>query len=370
MNIGTPTFDIKILSLSSGLWGAEESLLIIGAELARRQLTVGLVCVSPDLRNRWLSSINEDAQLSTGFRGRVGAVSQILGAWRSALRRSPERRARRTVYILFSHRLALALPVVIAVRWIMRGVVVVDLHDNLSPNRVASRLLRFVLNSVDGVVAVSEHVRAQLDRGLSTCVLHRPVRIQRDRSEAEHWSPQTPLRVAIIGRIDHEKNHRMVIDAVGRVEGTALLVRGAAALGGEQYAQGVLEFGAAALGERFLFEGQVPTEEVMKEVDVLVVGNSREPLGRTVREAHAAGVLVVVPNSGGSFELVAGGRNGLVYVADSAESLAEILSAVATDPVAFRDIVQSGYREVVRSGTPSVYVDRLISVLELWQNGV
>lgn len=57
-----------------------------------------------------------------------------------------------------------------------------------------------------------------------------------------------------------------------------------------------------------------------------------EPFGRAVLESAAAGLCPIVPDEGGPAEWIAHERNGLLYRARSAESLAAVLAHVARHP--------------------------------------
>lgn len=154
----------------------------------------------------------------------------------------------------------------------------------------------------------------------------------------ERGTAQRPLRVGIIGRITPEKRHHMVIEAMRRVHASAeLVVRGAGDGFSGDLAHEVFEAGQRLLGDRWVPEGRVAQHKAMDDLDVLVIGNSREPMGRTVLEAQSRGVIAVVPDSGGSQELVEDQATGLVYAAEDADDLARAIDTVAADaPLAAR----------------------------------
>lgn len=154
----------------------------------------------------------------------------------------------------------------------------------------------------------------------------------------ERGTAQRPLRVGIIGRITPEKRHHMVIEAMRRVHASAeLVVRGAGDGFSGDLAHEVFEAGQRLLGDRWVPEGRVAQHKAMDDLDVLVIGNPREPMGRTVLEAQSRGVIAVVPDSGGSQELVEDQATGLVYAAEDADDLARAIDTVAADaPLAAR----------------------------------
>ncbi len=158
------------------------------------------------------------------------------------------------------------------------------------------------------------------------------------RTDAGRGTAQRPLRVGIIGRITPEKRHHMVIEAMRRVHASAeLVVRGAGDGFSGDLAHDVFEAGRRLLGDRWVPEGRVAQHKAVDDLDVLVVGNPREPMGRTVLEAQSRGVIAVVPDSGGSQELVEDRVTGLVYAAEDADDLARAIDTVAADaPLAAR----------------------------------
>ena len=143
-----------------------------------------------------------------------------------------------------------------------------------------------------------------------------------------------PLRVGIVGRISPEKRHEIVIEAVRLLDARAeLIVRGSAFGDAVGYAARIDAEGAQALGAAYQNQGRVPAADALEGLDVVVVANPAEPMGRTVLEAQMQGVLAVVPDTGGSSELVEDGRTGLVYRSGDAADLARALRRVLDDPV-------------------------------------
>ena len=72
--------------------------------------------------------------------------------------------------------------------------------------------------------------------------------------------------------------------------------------------------------------------DIMAEYDFLVHLCPSEPFGMVILEAAAAGLPVIVPDTGGASGIVSDDDTGFVFEADSAESLAVVLRKVMTAP--------------------------------------
>ena len=101
----------------------------------------------------------------------------------------------------------------------------------------------------------------------------------------------------------------------------------------------------------------------MRNLDVLVVANASEPLGRTVIEAQLAGVVVVVPDRGGAFELVKPRITGLCYVADDASSLAALLHEVLGDPRLRSELTHRGRQAAIATSDPDLYAAAYVDAI-------
>jgi len=87
------------------------------------------------------------------------------------------------------------------------------------------------------------------------------------------------------------------------------------------------------LGSRFLFTGwrsDVPL--VMPALDVFVSASDGEPFGRAIVEAMAAGVPVIVTDSGGKAEIVEDGVSGVLVPQGDVAALAEAMGSLMRDP--------------------------------------
>jgi glycosyltransferase involved in cell wall biosynthesis len=110
-----------------------------------------------------------------------------------------------------------------------------------------------------------------------------------------------------------------------------LVVRGEALYTKDTSIRKLIDESKRALADRVTFEPPVDREFALDGLRAVIVSRHDEPLGRTVLEAQALGIPVIVPDTGGSHELVSDGKDGLVYRAGDAESLAIAIMRLEDD---------------------------------------
>jgi len=81
--------------------------------------------------------------------------------------------------------------------------------------------------------------------------------------------------------------------------------------------------------------------------DIFVHTGTEETFGQTLQEAHASGVPVVAPRSGGPIDLVDHGRNGYLFAADNESQLRAFVEALAIDPDLRARMGEAGRRTVL-----------------------
>ncbi|HVQ39703.1 MAG TPA: glycosyltransferase family 4 protein [Pyrinomonadaceae bacterium] len=110
------------------------------------------------------------------------------------------------------------------------------------------------------------------------------------------------------------------------------------------------------------------TSEVEKELaasDLLVHLCPNEPFGLAILEAMAAGVPVLVPNSGGAGSLVEDGATGFHFEANNAQSLAtHIRSLLDASPDLLNDVVSRGRKSLVERFSQTAGISNYRQLLE------
>jgi phosphatidylinositol alpha 1,6-mannosyltransferase len=82
-------------------------------------------------------------------------------------------------------------------------------------------------------------------------------------------------------------------------------------------------------------------------LDVFVHTGDEETFGQTVQEAHAAGIPVVAPRSGGPIDLISDGIDGYLVAPGDSTALRRTVELLARDPALRRRMGEAGRRAVL-----------------------
>lgn len=223
------------------------------------------------------------------------------------------------------------------------------------PRRLAEKVRRAPLT-----ICVSDNGRAQLLRmvGEEHWPKVRVIRCGLDaRWEGNGIPPagtergaDEPLRILAVGRLEREKGHSFLIDAVA-----ALLARGLAVelriVGDgsrrESLASQAKELGIEAQVEFAGKAGQDRIQEHYAAADLFCLPSLGEGVPVVLMEAMAMGVPVVATNVGGVSELVEDGESGKLASPASAEELSEAIAALIDDPEARERMRAAGRQRVL-----------------------
>lgn len=152
-------------------------------------------------------------------------------------------------------------------------------------------------------------------------------------------------RVLIVSRVDPIKRVDLLLDALDRHAGPrSLEIR----ILGTGWDLDILRDRARATHSNVTFAGfsdDVPGE--LARSDLLLHLCPVEPFGLAILEAMAAGIPVLVPDSGGAGSLVEDGVSGLRFRADDADDLARRLATFQTaDAATLNRLVAGGERQL------------------------
>ncbi len=124
-----------------------------------------------------------------------------------------------------------------------------------------------------------------------------------------------------------------------------------------------------ALAQQSLLAGRVTltgyrsdVPRVLAAADVLALPSDREPFGRVLLEAMAAGVPIVATAGGGAGEVVRHGRTGLLVATNSPADLARGIAALLDDPARRARFAAAGRGAVRRWFSPTVHAARVMAV--------
>jgi glycosyltransferase involved in cell wall biosynthesis len=354
---------ITFVDAARSCWGAEQSLVTLALALKQQGHEPFLICYGDELASLWRSSVGTRA-----VDIRPGQQDPTPSSTRDMLRLAVTRAIPKDTdaVVLFSHFLSPAVPVLrirqfLSGRWRRR--IVIDLHDQLTAARGRASLA-IGASAADRVIAVSDYTARQLGRlRHKSIALHRPVEGAR-AAAARASTPCERFVAGIIGRLDPEKHHEVLGDAISRTESPIMMVvRGAESPYAPGYEKELRQRLNERLGDRVRFEGKVRAEDALEGIDVLVVCNEAEPMGRTVIEAQLAGIPAVVPDEGGAAELVEDGVTGLRYRAGAASALADALDRLATDPYLRERLSRTGRERAMVSADPEAYARAYVAAL-------
>jgi glycogen synthase len=154
--------------------------------------------------------------------------------------------------------------------------------------------------------------------------------------------------VLFAGRLEYEKGVQTVLHAVQHVEATLGPVRVLVA-GVGTYSQELRRLvGELGLGDRVSFTGFLEDHDLRLHyaaADVAVAPSIYEPFGLVAVEAMACGTPVVVGDTGGLREIVAGGH-GLSFPPQDERQLADRLIEVLTDRGLARELTVRGRERI------------------------
>lgn len=211
--------------------------------------------------------------------------------------------------------------------------------DYLPP--AACRLVRAAARVLPtAIIANSKTTQATLGRaGYGAVAIASPLGIRPGSAvpDPDEGALGRPLRVGIVGRLDHWKGQHVFLDAFAKAfpggEEQAVLV-GAPMFGAEAYAERLAhQVAALGLDGRVEFRGfREDVESELRRLDILVHASTiPEPYGQVVVEGMAAGLAVVAAGAGGPAEVVDHGVDGLLYPPGDADALARALQLLASD---------------------------------------
>lgn len=154
---------------------------------------------------------------------------------------------------------------------------------------------------------------------------------------ATRFGVSAGARVLIaVGRLDHQKNPLLLIDAFARVAGaqpdTVLIVVGEGVLR-PQVEQRIAELG---LGSRVVLAGLQPPAQIARMLsasDLYVMSSAYEGMPISVLEAMACGLPVVSTRVGEVGRVVVHGNNGMLVDDHTPQALAEAIEAMLARPL-------------------------------------
>ncbi|MEJ8278268.1 glycosyltransferase family 4 protein [Pseudonocardia spirodelae] len=226
---------------------------------------------------------------------------------------------------------------------------ILDLHD--APRSSITKMIVYVSSLLcSRVVCISTFI-ARFVPAKKARVINRPIELGVKRPSSDSGRP---FVVGIVGRVDPIKRIEIAVDAVAQLSADVRIeVRGESFVDVASYSRRLEVYAEQVLGSgRFVFTGKLPLDVLYDGLDLVVVANDREPSGRTVGEAQAVGVPVLVPDAGGAAEYVVDGLSGLHYRAGDSAAMADRILCLIEDAALRSNLGDAGRVSIERDRSP------------------
>jgi glycosyltransferase involved in cell wall biosynthesis len=165
--------------------------------------------------------------------------------------------------------------------------------------------------------------------------------------------------IGFAGRLSREKGVDQLVDALNHlnVDNWRCIIAG---VGDDAYVDQL----KARADPRISFPGWLSAAEFFSEIDV-VVSPARwpEPAGRTIAEAYAYGLPIIVSHLGGMSEGVVDGRTGWIVDPESIDQLVRALRKAA-DPTVRANIDRAKMREILEDRSTEAAVRKYGAVFD------
>jgi glycosyltransferase involved in cell wall biosynthesis len=240
--------------------------------------------------------------------------------------------------------------------------------------RVYNQLDRWSLRAAKRVLTVSEPFRRELiGRGVAPErieVVHNAIDPLWGRRSEAAVAMRATLGIApdarvvlIVGRLSSEKDHRTLLEAMRRLQGSvppAHLV-----IAGDGPERPRIEEAARSLGlmGSVTLTGQVPSAEPYYGIaDICVLSSLSEGSPNALLEAMAAGVPVVATAVGGVPEMVSHGESALLIQPGDCPAMTNAIAAVLNDAELARRLAAQAHQLVLERHAPEARVRRLVEI--------
>jgi len=163
--------------------------------------------------------------------------------------------------------------------------------------------------------------------------------------DAPAFEPKGAFHLALVGSLNPQKGQEDAIAAIGRLAAAGRDVHlHLYGTGGRGYTERLKEAASKQrVGDRVHFHGHVADVPArVAKADAALVTSRCEAFGRVTVEAMRACVPVIGTASGGTPELIADGRTGLLYPPGDPAALAAAIARLMDDPALARRLAEGG----------------------------
>jgi len=243
------------------------------------------------------------------------------------------------------------------------------LDYKLSPD-VNPRTYRRITNTADAIIAVSRYLADTILMHVDPAkkhVIYNGIISKNGLEELSRMIPEpkkdNAFTFALLGVIQEGKGQDTAIRAmalvVQRHRNAQLLIAGN---GKTEKLEALID--QLELSDHVHFIGYVENPyTLMNSSDVVLMCSKHEAMGRVTVEAMAAGKPVIGYNGGGTTELIAQEKNGLLYSGGEKE-LAESMVRLIENPLWARELGANGRQTVAEKFTVEAYAKNVYDVLQ------
>lgn len=235
---------------------------------------------------------------------------------------------------------------------------------------VARRVTRFVTGSEAAAAELAEVLR--LPPGKATAmpngILIRPADEDPSQTRARLEIEPDAFLLAVVGRLERRKGHRVLLDALAELRANAGLGNAAVVIEGDGPERPSLQ-GAVSrlgLGGCVYFAGVEPNIwNLLHAADALVLPSlAREDFPNVTLEAMSLGKPVIASAIAGIPEQIADGLTGLLVQPGDAAALASAVEGLISDPEGARAMGEAGRRRFESAFTPEAATARYLDLYQ------
>lgn len=255
-----------------------------------------------------------------------------------------------------------------------RSALIWHFHDYPSARPVTSRIIRSLRSRCSAVIAVSEHVaadiRSELGPSVDVRTIWNSVDLSRfspegaaaDLDALAGLPPAEPgtVRVGLVATFARWKGHQLFLEMLSRLD-TRQTVRGYI-VGGPLYETQASQVSMAelraevqrlGLGSRVGLTGFTDAAAALRSLDIVVHASTLpEPFGLVIAEAMTIGRAVVISGDGGVAELVVPNDTGLVYPTANVDVLTARVATLVDDEAQRRRLGRAAHDAARRQFDP------------------
>ena len=372
MGVTRPDKSLRIAMMldSDGPGGAEMMVFRLSEELRQRGHTV--VPVLPRNGSSWLGDLFRSVGSSpeSFWLKRAidpGAVTRLMDVFQ-----------RHDIDVVHSHEFYMAVYGAAAAKRLAIPHMV-TMHGSLTiTNALRRRIaLRWAMRRSAHTVAVSNATQVQFatDLGLpesAFTVIHNGVPVTSGNAEQvrrEFGCSDGDVVILAVGNVDVRKNHRLLLEALVRLQDKGLAVPWrviiAGGRGGDQHSH-LLEYARSrSLQDRVhIVTERNDIADLQALADIFVMPSLWEGLPLAMLEAMVAGNAIVASATGGIPEAIVDGREGILFRPGDLDAFARGLRTMMTDCARRRAFGVAALERAKREFTVQVMTDRHLELYE------